>query len=102
MTVTTQKLRRIEHQATISMAVLRQFQGLGIGFDLIQHCKNWCQTHGITRIALTVVTENKTAIHLYERAGFKVEGEMRHTLKIQGQYYNELMMAYLLNDETTV
>ncbi|MBC8715937.1 GNAT family N-acetyltransferase, partial [Staphylococcus pseudintermedius] len=23
-------------------------------------------------------------------------------LKIQGQYYNELMMAYLLNDETTV
>ncbi|MDK4030812.1 GNAT family N-acetyltransferase [Staphylococcus pseudintermedius] len=102
LTVTTQKLRRVEHEVEISMAVLRQFQGLGIGFDLIQHCKNWCREHGITRIALTVVTENKTAIHLYKRAGFKVEGEMRHTLKIQGQYYNELMMAYLLNDETTV
>ncbi|REB90486.1 GNAT family N-acetyltransferase, partial [Staphylococcus pseudintermedius] len=32
----------------------------------------------------------------------KVEGEMRHTLKIKGQYYNELMMAYLINDETNV
>ncbi|WP_353421347.1 GNAT family N-acetyltransferase [Staphylococcus delphini] len=100
LTVTTQKLRRIEHQAKISMAVLRQFQGLGIGFDLIQHCKKWCQERRITRIALTVVTENKTAIHLYERAGFKVEGEMRHTLKIQGQYFNELIMAYLLSEPT--
>ncbi|ARJ51204.1 GNAT family N-acetyltransferase [Staphylococcus lutrae] len=98
LTVTTQKLHRVEHHAEISMAVLRDFQGLGIGFDLIQHCKKWCQAHGITRISLTVVTENKVAIRLYERAGFKVEGELRHTLKINGEYFNELVMSYLLND----
>lgn len=101
LTVTTQKLHRIEHHAQISMAVLREFQGQGIGFDLLRQCKTWCQERGITRISLTVVTENKVAIHLYERAGFKIEGEMHHTLKIHGRYYNELMMAYLLTDSTT-
>lgn len=97
LTIVSKNLHRIEHKARISMGVLNQEQGFGIGQKLLDACKNWCKIHQMTRIELTVVTENKSAIRLYERAGFKIEGEMQHTLKIDDQYFNEYMMAYIIN-----
>lgn len=97
ITIVSKKLHRIEHKARISMGVLNQEQGFGIGQALLDACKKWCRDHQMTRIELTVVTENSSAIRLYKRAGFKVEGEMRHTLKIDNHYFNEYMMAYIVH-----
>lgn len=97
ITIVSKRLHRIEHKARITMGVLNQEQGFGIGQSLIHACKNWCKAHDMSRIELTVVTDNKAAVHLYEREGFKIEGELQHSLKIDTQYFNEYLMAYLLD-----
>ena len=97
ITIVSKRLQRIEHKARISMGVLNQEQGFGIGQMLINACKDWCKAHHMSRIELTVVTENKASYGLYHREGFKVEGEMQHSLKIDDCYYNEYMMAYLIH-----
>lgn len=43
---------------------------------------------GLHRVYLNVFSNNEAAIRLYERAGFKFEGEFREHLKIDGKYMN--------------
>ncbi len=100
LTVKTKTLHRIAHIAEISIGVLRQYQNAGIGYQLLQQCIEWCRQHEVTRLSLSVVTENKVAVQFYERAGFKIEGELRHTLKIDNRYYNSFVMAYLLSSSS--
>lgn len=100
LTVKTKTLHRIAHIAEISIGVLRQYQNAGIGYQLLQQCIEWCRQHEVTRLSLSVVTENKAAVQFYKRAGFKIEGELRHTLKIDNRYYNSFVMAYLLSSSS--
>ena len=43
---------------------------------------------GLHRVYLNVFSDNEKAIRLYERAGFKFEGEFRDHLKIGGKFMN--------------
>ncbi|MGV3243347.1 N-acetyltransferase family protein [Staphylococcus sp. 11261D007BR] len=97
LTIKTTPLKRIQHTAKISMGVLSHYQHHGIGMNLLNHCKEWCQNHGISRIELNVVTENQNALQFYKKANFKIEGELQHSIKINDHLYNEYVMAYLLD-----
>ncbi|MBH9580813.1 GNAT family N-acetyltransferase [Staphylococcus felis] len=96
LTIKTTPLKRIKHTAKISMGVLQAFQKRGIGFELLNFCKKWCKAHDISRIELNVVTQNTAAYQFYKKANFTVEGEIRHSIKINDHYFNEYIMAYLL------
>ena len=45
----------------------------------------------------TVVTENINAIELFKGMGFQIEGELKDKLFINQKYYNEYVMAKILN-----
>lgn len=47
------------------------------------------------RIYLTVLENNKVAIHLYEKIGFKKEGILREALFKDNKYYNLIIMSIL-------
>jgi RimJ/RimL family protein N-acetyltransferase len=47
----------------------------------------------IEEIRLSVVTTNAEAVRLYAKAGFSVYGLERRALKIDGRYYDELLMS---------
>ncbi|MBI5973978.1 GNAT family N-acetyltransferase [Staphylococcus canis] len=96
LTIKTKPLKRIKHTANIAMGVLKSHQNRGIGFELLNHCKTWCQSHDISRIELNVVSANTTAYQFYKKAKFVVEGERRNSIKINTQYFNEYLMAYLI------
>lgn len=49
----------------------------------------------LNRIYLTVLENNKVAIHLYEKIGFKKEGILRETLFKDNKYYNLMIMSIL-------
>ena len=57
------------------MSVHDEFQGRGVGTALVQAmldlADNWL---GLRRIELVVYTDNVSAIHLYEKFGFRIEG----------------------------
>lgn len=88
-------LRRA-HCAEIGMSVHDDFQGQGIGSRLmaaaVELAENWLH---ITRLELTVFTDNAPAIRLYEKFGFEKEGVLRAYAIREGQLTDVYTMARL-------
>ncbi|PVZ68846.1 GNAT family N-acetyltransferase [Pelagibaculum spongiae] len=85
---------RRRHVASFGMGVLEQFQGKGVGSALlaaaIDHADNWLN---IQRIEITAYTDNQTAIGLYKKFGFEIEGESKKYAFRNGQYVSAYHMA---------
>ena len=67
-----------EETPEISIAMDYNYRNQGIGTYLLLSLINYAKTLGFKSLSLSVISEN-TAIHLYERIGFKViESTMPH------------------------
>jgi RimJ/RimL family protein N-acetyltransferase len=91
------KWQRNRRTATLAIGILREFQGMGFGSRMMDLAEEWARKKGIHRLELTVMRHNKTAIHLYRKKGFDVEGVRREALYVEGRYVDELYMGKLLN-----
>jgi ribosomal protein S18 acetylase RimI-like enzyme len=67
----------------------------GLGEQLIRAAIAGAWASGLTRIELTVRTDNVNAKSLYEHVGFVTEGLNRRAMCIDGQYIDTLSMALL-------
>lgn len=87
----------LKHSGTLGIGVLSGFRGAGIGKALIQAAINKAKEIGLTRVELTVREHNTTAIELYKKIGFEIEGIHRNAVLIDDKYENQIFMALLLN-----
>lgn len=87
---------RRKHVATFGMAVHDDYQGMGVGSKLlsavIELAENWLN---VSRIELTVYSDNQPALALYEKHGFVIEGEASNYAFRNGEYVNAYYMARL-------
>jgi len=87
---------RRRHAAVLGLGVHDAYVGRGIGSALLRAvldaADNWM---GLTRIELTVFSDNQPAIRLYERFGFEREGVARRFAFRAGAYADADMMARL-------
>ena len=67
-------------------------RGTGVGRRLIEAALNLARQH-VELIQLTVVRENEQARRLYASLGFVDYGLEKHSLKQDGRYYDEVLMA---------
>ncbi|MCV2885910.1 GNAT family N-acetyltransferase [Aestuariibacter sp. AA17] len=85
---------RRKHVGNIGMGVLAQWQGKGIGSALLEAmCDlafNWL---ALKRVELEVYTDNPTAIALYEKYGFDIEGTAKQYAFRNGEYVDVYLMA---------
>jgi len=92
MTQPARWLRR--HAGEIGMSVRDDWQGQGIGSALMESvldlADNWLN---LTRIELTVYTDNAPAVALYEKFGFEIEGTHRRYAFRDGEYADVYSMA---------
>ena len=93
------KHEKDKHRGTIGIAVIKDYQSMGIGsllFDeMIKIAK---QTPGIEQIELDVVDNNEKGLRLYKSKGFVETGKIPHQLKLKdGTYLNGLTMVLFLN-----
>lgn len=95
--VNTETYERTQHEAVIYLGVKKYYQKHGVGQALINAIEAWSLNHKIRRIEATVVTENGRAVELFKGTGFQIEGELKDKLYINGRYYNEYVMAKILN-----
>jgi len=84
---------RLSHKATIGISVLKEFWGLGVGTclmnELIDFAKN---SDKIEMLHLGVKSDNVNAIALYKKCGFEQIGVYPKFFKIDGVYYDEVLM----------
>ncbi|MDN8091037.1 GNAT family N-acetyltransferase [Burkholderia multivorans] len=87
---------RRRHAAGLGMMLDASRHGRGIGSRLlaaaIDLAENWLD---VTRIELTVFVDNRAAIALYEKHGFRIEGESPDYALRDGAYASVYRMARL-------
>lgn len=86
-------LNRIRHSAYIVIGILKEYRGKKLGTKLFEEVEKWALENHITRLELTVVKDNKAAIKLYGKSGFKIEGLKEKSMIIDGNYVDEYYMA---------
>lgn len=89
------RLRR-RHTSMLGISVLPEAQRRGVGRALMQtmcdYADQWAQ---VLRIELTVYTDNRGAVALYESFGFRIEGTHRGYALRRGVYEDVYAMARL-------
>ena len=90
------RIPRLAHRAELSVTVLRDYWGRGIGTRLIEMLIDFSCTAGHDVITLTVRADNERAISLYKKLGFTLVGEMKNYFKISGVSYNAFLMEKYL------
>lgn len=85
---------RRKHVATLGMGVAATAAGQGVGTQLmaaaVDLADNWLN---ISRIELEVFSDNLPAIALYQKFGFRREGEARAYAYRNGEYVDALFLA---------
>jgi putative acetyltransferase len=87
---------RRHHVGVIGITVHDEWQGKGVGTALMRAgvdlADKWLN---LTRLELEVYTDNESAIRLYERFGFELEGTLRQHAFRDGHYVDAYTMARL-------
>jgi ribosomal protein S18 acetylase RimI-like enzyme len=84
-----------QHIGTLGMAVAASHRGRGVGKVLITKAIEHASMRGLTRIELTVHSQNVVAQSLYASVGFKLEGTQRNAWLMDGVYFDVHSMARL-------
>ena len=90
------KRNRIMHTADIVVGIREAYRRQGIGSEFFQRLDDWAQENGIIRLELTVECENIAAKNLYEKAGFKVEGIRKKSMKIGSRFVDEYYVGKIM------
>lgn len=89
-------VKRKQHSAYLVIGILDDYRGKGVGTKLFQKVTDWAAKQQLTRLELTVVTQNEAGVALYRKSGFRIEGTKRNSLVINGKSYDEYYMAKFL------
>jgi len=85
---------RLRHKGEIGMMVRDDWQGKGVGSAMMQAvidlADKWLN---LTRIELTVYTDNEPAVALYRKFGFEIEGTLRKFAFRDGEFVDAYTMA---------
>jgi ribosomal-protein-alanine N-acetyltransferase len=76
----------------MSIAILPSYRGRGLGSRLMDAIENAFRREGISRVYLEVSQNNKVALNLYRKRGFKV-------ISMRESYYPDGSDAYIMFKE---
>lgn len=87
---------RVRHVGSVGMSVRDDWQGKGVGSALLGAALDLADRWlNLSRIELTVYTDNAAGIALYEKFGFEVEGTHRRYAFRDGGFVDAYSMARL-------
>ncbi|MFA5126111.1 MAG: GNAT family N-acetyltransferase [archaeon] len=85
------------HCAEFVVFVGKQDRRKGVGSLLLEEILFESKKRGLKRLELTVFEDNSPAIKLYEKMGFVKEGVKKEGLQREGKFFDEIMMARVLD-----
>lgn len=96
ITIVFGKFRKVGETAYIVVGVRASHQGRGIGTTLLNEAEKFARSRNMHRMELEVFEGNDTAVRLYEKLGYQVEGRRREAVKTPNGYSDIIWMGKLL------
>ena len=90
--------RRMKHRGDFAISVAKEYWNKGIGSQLLNNIIAFAKENNFEIIDLQVRSDNKSAIHLYEKYGFKKIGEHPAFFKIDDENISFYIMCLELNE----
>ena len=87
---------RIAHRGTLGMGVVESHRGKGLGTKLLTKALEHCPQSHIKKVELVVYEKNYPALSLYRKLGFREVGISENYRKLDGIYYNAILMEKVL------
>jgi RimJ/RimL family protein N-acetyltransferase len=88
---------QLNHTVVVGVNVARDFRAQGVGRELLTHGLSWAkQSSAIQRVELEAISNNLSAIHLYESCGFVREGIKRQAVKKPEGYFDMYVYGLIL------
>ena len=86
--------KKIWHNATLGISILKKWQNLGLGKIMMQQALNWAtNSSSLEQIWLNVFATHTIAINLYKSLGFKEVGIQKDFAKMpDGSFSNNIIM----------
>ncbi|MGQ3891991.1 GNAT family N-acetyltransferase [Legionella sp. CNM-4043-24] len=88
---------RLDHIGEIGITVAQAWWGQSIGTHLLQSAIVWAGDNQISKLQLHVRSDHDSAIHLYKKQGFCIEGVITRAIKINDQYFDNYVMSLAIN-----
>lgn len=86
-------LRKTKHSGYLTIFIKKDFRGKGLGKEMLKTLIQWGKANKqMRKMTLSVFSNNKYAIKLYKNTGFKVEGLCPRDVKINGRFYDSVLM----------
>lgn len=90
------KVKRYSHRSELSITVLREYWGRGVGSRLMEMMIDFAKSVGTEIIYLEARADNERAIALYRKFGFEKNCDIKRFFKIDGKYYDATVMTLYL------
>ena len=87
------EIEKLSHTAELTVGVLEEYRGHGIGSHLLERGLEWAGTQGFEKIYNSIPASNETAIEFLSARGWEEEARREDHYKLDGEYIDEVMMA---------
>lgn len=84
---------KLSHTAELTVGVLEEYRGHGIGSHLLERGIEWGATQGYEKIYQSVPATNEDAVAFLESHDWEVEAVREDHYKIEEEYVDEVMLA---------
>ena len=87
------EIEKLSHTAELTVGVLDEYRGHGIGSHLLERGLSWAADHELEKVYQSVPASNEEAIAFLEHHGWTTEAVRENHYKIGDDYVDEVMMA---------
>jgi L-amino acid N-acyltransferase YncA len=86
-------LEKLSHTAELTVGVLEEYRGMGIGNQLLDRALEWARTSDLEKVYQSVPSTNEDAIEFFEDRDWEIEAVRDDHYKLDEEYIDEVMMA---------
>ncbi len=87
------EIDKLSHTAELTVGVLEEYRGHGIGSHLLSRGLEWAGANGYEKLYQSVPSTNEAAIAFLEGHDWETEAVREDHYKLDGHYVDEVMMA---------
>jgi RimJ/RimL family protein N-acetyltransferase len=95
--ITPKEIKEFSHVGVLGIGLISKMRGQGIGTRLLENAIHHARSvNQLEKVELEVFTSNISAISVYKKAGFSIEGIKSKSRKIDNEYDDDVIMGLFL------